>query len=62
MAIWADYLTSHVNRDSNGNVMKVLPHIVYGETVSSGSVGTEEEVIYLLKIGYSIKTILWEES
>lgn len=30
MAIWADYLISHVNRDSNGNVMKVLPHIVYG--------------------------------
>lgn len=59
MVKWADYLISHVDRDSNGNVMKVLLHIDNGETVSSGGVRTKEEVIDLLKRGYSVETILW---
>ena len=59
MGKWADYLISHVNRDSNGNVVKVLLHTDYGETVSSGNVKTKDEVIDLLKKGYSVETTLW---
>lgn len=59
MEKWADYLISHVNRDSNGNVVKVLLHTDYGETVSSGIVKTKDEVINLLKKGNSVETTLW---
>lgn len=59
MEKWADYLISHVDRDSNGNVLKVLLHIDYGETASRGSVKTKNEVINLLKTGYTVETTLW---
>jgi hypothetical protein len=59
MAKWADYLISHVGRDSSGNVLKVLLHTDNGENVSTGIVRTKEEVIALLKKGYSIKTMIW---
>jgi hypothetical protein len=56
---WADYLISHVSRDINGNVIKVLLHIDNGDTLSVYGVKTREEVISLLKKGYAIKTTLW---
>jgi hypothetical protein len=59
MAKWADFLISHVERDSNGNVLKVLLHIDNGESVARGIVKTKDEVISLIKAGYSVKTIIW---
>lgn len=59
MTKWADYLISHVERDSKGNVIKVLLHTDMGETVAPGVVKTKDQTIDILKKGYSIKTILW---
>lgn len=59
MEKWADYLISHVSKDSNGNILKVLLHVDYGEKVSSGIIKTENEVIDLLKNGYTVETTLW---
>jgi hypothetical protein len=59
MAKWADYLISHVKKDSNGNVMNVLLHIDKGETISLIGVKTKDEVITLLAADYSVKTIIW---
>jgi hypothetical protein len=59
MEKWADYLISHVKRDSNGNVMKVLLHADNGDTTTSIGVKTKDEVVTLIKAGYSVKTILW---
>ncbi|WP_428069743.1 DUF3892 domain-containing protein [Chryseobacterium gambrini] len=60
MEKWADYLISHIERDSNGNILRVLIHIDKGDTVSKGYVKTENEVIDLLKKGYKIETIIWD--
>ncbi len=59
MAKWADYLISQVAKDANGNISKVLLHIDNGDSVSVIGVRTKDEVIALLKKGYSVKTILW---
>lgn len=59
MSKWADYLISHVSRDNNGNVIKVLLHIDNGDTVSVSGTKTKEEVISLLKKGYTVKTVIW---
>ena len=56
---WADYLISHVKRDSNGVVIKVLLHKDNGDSTSVIGIKTKDEVIDLLKKKYSIKTILW---
>lgn len=60
MAKWADYLISHVSKDLNGNVVKVLLHTDNGETISIGVVKSKVEVINLLKNGYLIETTLWD--
>ncbi|MFP3594228.1 DUF3892 domain-containing protein [Chryseobacterium sp. SIMBA_038] len=52
-------LISHVSKDSNGNILKVLLHIDYGEKVSLGTIKTKNEVIDLLKNGYTLETTLW---
>lgn len=59
MEEWADYLISHVKRDTNGNVIKVLLHTDNGDTVSSGTIKTKDEVVALIKNGSSVKTTLW---
>lgn len=59
MAKWADYLLSHVRRDSNGNVTSVLMHEDTGKSVLSRGIKTKNEVIALIKSGYTFKTILW---
>lgn len=59
MEKWADYLISNVKKDSNGNVTQVMLHSDDGETVSKSGVKTKDEVIQLLKRGYSIYTIIW---
>lgn len=59
MAKWADYLVSHVKKNNNGVITHVLLHEDLGETVNSGVIKTEAEVIALLKRGYTVKTIIW---
>ncbi|MDR6158162.1 hypothetical protein QF023_001678 [Chryseobacterium sp. SLBN-27] len=59
MEKWADYLISHVERDSNGNVLRVLLHIDNGDTVLKGYVKTKDEVIDLLKKGFTVETTIW---
>lgn len=59
MAKWADYLISHVRRDSNGVVTEVMLHEDKGEIVHKIGVKTKDEVISLLKKGYTVYTILW---
>lgn len=59
MAKWADYLISHVKKDSSDRVVSVLLHEDNGETVSRGYVKTKDEVIALLKRGKTVCTILW---
>ena len=56
---WADYLISHVGKDSNGVITHVVLHTDHGNSVSGGGVKTEAEVITLLKSGYTVKTIIW---
>ncbi|WP_111308562.1 DUF3892 domain-containing protein [Confluentibacter sediminis] len=59
MTKWADYLISHVKKDSNQRVVHVLLHEDKGETVSMGVIKTKDEVITLLKKGKTVNTILW---
>lgn len=59
MEKWADYLISQVKHDSKGVITHVLLHTDNGSTASGGVVKTKDEVIQILKNGYSIKTILW---
>jgi hypothetical protein len=59
MAKWADYLISHVRKNNAGGITQVLLHEDFGETVGSGSIKTEAEVITLLKKGQTVKTIMW---
>lgn len=59
MEKWADYLISHVQRDTKGNVIKVLLHSDNGDKLSPGRIKTKDEVFVLIKGGHSVKTILW---
>jgi hypothetical protein len=59
MAKWADYLISSVEKDTKGNVVKVLLYKDHGEHISIIGIKTSAEVIALLKRNYTIKTILW---
>jgi hypothetical protein len=58
---WADYLISHVKKDSNGVITHVVVHIDNGgDAIDGGTVKSESEIIQLLEDGYSVKTIMWE--
>lgn len=59
MAKWADYLVSHVKRDSQERVTHVLLHEDNGDSVSRIGVKTKAEVIRLLKQGKSVITVNW---
>lgn len=59
MTKWADYLISHVTKNSSGVIINVILHVDYGDTISSGSMKTEAEVIALLKQGYKVNTVIW---
>lgn len=59
MAKWADYLISHVNKNSAGVITHVILHVDNGDSVTAGTLKSESEVIALLKAGYTVKTILW---
>ncbi|MGY8911535.1 MAG: DUF3892 domain-containing protein [Flavobacteriales bacterium] len=59
MAKWADYLISHVRRDSNGNVTSVLMHEDKGESILQLGIKTKNDVITLIKKGYTFKTVIW---
>lgn len=59
MTKWADYLISHVRHDENQRVTDVKLHIDNGDTVSGGNIKTKNEVIEILKKGYTVETILW---
>lgn len=59
MKKWADYLISNVERDSYGNILNILLYIDNGDDISKIGIKTKNDVIILLKQGYSIKTILW---
>jgi hypothetical protein len=60
MAKWADYLISHVNKNSSGVITHVVLHTDNDESVDGGVVKTEAEVVALLKRGYTVKTIMWQ--
>ena len=59
MAKWADYLISHVKRDSQERVTHVFLHEDNGDTVSRIGLKTKDEVIKLLNQGKSVATIIW---
>ncbi|MBS1690109.1 MAG: DUF3892 domain-containing protein [Bacteroidetes bacterium] len=59
MAKWADFLISHVKKNSFGKITHVVIHTDNGDTVSLGEEKSESEVIRLLKAGCTIKTIIW---
>lgn len=59
MTKWADYLISHVKRNSYGIVTSVLLHKDNGDTTSLIGSKNKDEVINLIKRGFTVKTIVW---
>lgn len=59
MAKWADYLISHVEKNSSGVITRVLLHKDNDTNIDEGIVKTESEVIQLLKKGYTVMTTIW---